>query len=341
MNTRIGHGNATDFECHTEELVPISVTNKIDTTKTNTSNHLSAFVEEDANPANSPDYSPEITPPLDFSSPLSTPRDWLSPRPLVPPNTTESPNIRHTLSDSRLDDAASPRQSDTFVEARTNDSYALSYPVTPKVPAWIPSISSATPTSIPHPLISVQEDFSPKKEKVTRKIDRIRRDIPRFVHVSSSRDLSSTIPEPHYVSSSPPCDPATPKAPVWPPSNPHPLSSYPKDSSPQRVFPRINIIRPDNPRLVNVSPLRRNPSPRIPELHYLSSSSQPPAIAKQTVASFSNLRQEEDKPEVMRKPNDDPVFPGAYPIDELEQSGYSQLPFVSKLCSLSSHGLWN
>jgi hypothetical protein len=207
----------TDFECHTEELVPISVTNKIDTTKTNTSNHLSAFVEEDANPANSPDYSPEITPPLDFSSPLSTPRDWLSPRPLVPPNTTESPNIRHTLSDSRLDDAASPRQSGTFVEARTNDSYALSYPVTPKVPAWIPSISSATPTSIPHPLISVQEDFSPKKEKVTRKIDRIRRDIPRFVHVSSSRDLSSTIPEPHYVSSSPPCDPATPKAPVWTP----------------------------------------------------------------------------------------------------------------------------
>jgi hypothetical protein len=50
---------------------------------------------------------------LDFSYPLSTPHDWLSPRPLVPPNTAESPDIRHTLPDSRLDDAAPTRQSTT------------------------------------------------------------------------------------------------------------------------------------------------------------------------------------------------------------------------------------
>jgi hypothetical protein len=256
-----------------------------------------------------PDHSsPEIIPPLDVSYPPSKSHDYLSSRPPVPPDTNESPDIRHTLSNSCLDYEAPSYQSDIFA-GRTNDSYPLFNSVTPKAPAWISSTSSATPTSFLHPLISLQEDLSPKKEKLTPKIDTNWRDIPRSIHVSSSRDLSSMIPEPQYVSPSPLSDPATPKAPAWTPSTPRP---------------------------VNVSPLRRTSSPRIPELHHILSSSQPPAIPKQTVASCSTLPQDEDKhTETVRKPNDDPVFPGAYPIDELEQSGYSQLPFVSKLCSLS------
>jgi hypothetical protein len=70
---------------------------------------------------------------------------------------------------------------------------------------------------------------------------------------------------------------------------------------------------------------------------YVSASSQPPAIpiSKQTVASCPTLPQNEDKPEIIRKPDDDPVFPGAYPIDKLEQCGSSQLPFFSKLSFFS------
>lgn len=142
MNTRAGRGN---FEWHTEELVPISVTNRIDTTQTNTSNHLSAFVEEDANPTMPPDYSsPEIISPLDVSYPPSTSHDNHSPRPLVLPDTNESPDIRHTLSNSRLDYEAPSYQSDTFA-ARTNDSYPLSDPITLKAPTWMPGNSRVNP----------------------------------------------------------------------------------------------------------------------------------------------------------------------------------------------------
>jgi hypothetical protein len=104
MNTRAGRGN---FEWYTEELVPISVTNRVDTT-----NHLSAFVEEDANSTMPPDYSsPEIISLLDVSYP-PTSHDKHSPRPLVLPDTNESPDIRHSLSNSCLDYEAPFYQSD-------------------------------------------------------------------------------------------------------------------------------------------------------------------------------------------------------------------------------------
>jgi hypothetical protein len=34
----------------------------------------------------------------------------------------------------------------------------------------------------------------------------------------------------------------------------------------------------------------------------------------------------------MIKPDDEPVFPGAYPIDELENASHSIPAFISKLC---------
>jgi hypothetical protein len=86
---------------------------------------------------------------------------------------------------------------------------------------------------------------------------------------------------------------------------------------------------------------KKNPLPTIPESCYLSSCSQ-----------HSTQRSPIDSSPVlllprgagMIKPDDEPVFPGAYPIVELGNASHSIPPFISKVCpkrsALSILQLW-